>query len=263
MGLFSRSKSDPNTEVKLSNENWQLFFRWMEHGEKELPIMIFFDETYAQNQPKDYKYGVELSVFVPHDEEHVFPGTTMIKNYVNQDFIDNEDRMQSMIEEAHSHTKLIAKLVGIGRKVYRFQTRDPQQLIPILEKWTENLQYNRKTEIETRKDWTYYTGILPNLAERQQISNRIIIENALENGANEEDLYPCDFTFSGSANNLSIVQKDLEEEEFITVKMVNNELVLQRSLPLDLKTISDFTTYMMMSAMAHDCLFEGWGCHIG
>ena len=213
MGLFSKSKPHPNTEIKLNNNNWQLFFRWMEQGENELPIMMFFDETYAENQPKDYKFGVELSVFVPNDVDHIYPETVMLKEHVNQDFIDNEELMRTMIEEANSHTKLTAKLVGIGRKVYRFQTRDLNQLIPILEKWTENLKYNRKTETESRKDWTYYTGILPNLAERQQISDRAVIESALENGANEEELYKCDFTFSGAENNLKTVQKDLEEEE--------------------------------------------------
>lgn len=262
MGLFSKSKPDPNTEIKLNNNNWQLFFRWMEQGENELPIMMFFDETYAENQPKDYKFGVELSVFVPNDDDHIYPETVMLKEHVNQDFIDNEELMQTMIEEANSHTKLTAKLVGIGRKVYRFQTRDLNQLIPILEKWTENLKYNRKAETESRKDWTYYTGILPNLAERQQISDRVVIESALENGANEEELYKCDFTFSGAENNLKTIQKDLGEEEFIMVKIQDGELILQRPLPLDLKTVSHFTSYMLMSAMSNDSSFNGWGCHI-
>ncbi len=263
MGLFSKSKPDPNTEIKVLNDSWQMFFRWMEHGENELPIMMSFDETYAKAQPKDYKYGVEFSVFVPNDADHIFPETSMIQGHVNKNFMENEPQLYANIEAAKSHSKLIAKLTGIGRKVYRFQTREPKELIPILEKWSTGLQFVRRTEVETRKDWTYYTGILPNLAERQQISDRFVIEHAIQNGANREDSYACDFEFRGDANQLAIIQKDLEEEEFTTVKMDGNALTLQRNLPLDLKTISHFTSYMLMSAMAHNCSFDGWGCKIG
>lgn len=257
MGWFSKKKDDTAPGPVMS-DSWNMFIRWMDEN-REIPVFMFFDETYAEQRPDDYNDGVELRLILNADQlsENGVP-----LPQTNLDLQSREDELVRRIEHTRLHVKYTARLVGAGGKTYRFQSRDGSALTPLLEQWAGEIPYLRKSEVKTEKKWGFYERIIPNGAERMQISDRNLIETLLTNGAKEDTLYTLDFTFTGPSDKLDIIQKDLEEESFTVSQRESNLLVLQRELPLDLETIYQFTLYMLMSSVAHDCRYDGWGCNL-
>lgn len=260
MGWFSK-KPDSNTPVQVMNDRWNMYFKWVGENE-QWPIMFFFDETYAEKSPDDYNEAVEFTTFYSVKEPVAIQENGFPLASVNAEIQKREDQLVERITAAHLHVKYVVRLVGAARKTYRFQARDGEALVKILRQWASEMPFVTKTDERTGKGWTQYENALPKMGERMQISDRNLIETLLQNGAQEDEAYPLDFTFTGPADKLDIIQKDLEEEEFVTTLREPNRLEVQRPLPLDLKTIYHFTSYMLMSSMAHDCSYDGWGCKL-
>lgn len=257
MGWFSK-KPDDNTPIQLMNDNWSMYFKWTGENE-EYPMMCFIDETYSEKTPDDYKEGVVFAVYLVHE------GITengMPLPETNTEMQKREEELFSRIEAARIHAKLPSRWVGIGRKSYTFQTRDSKSLIPILEAWADSNPLVRKKDISTDKGWGAYERLKPNVFERMQMEDMQVINTLLAQGLNEEEMHPLDFNFSGPADKLDIIQKDLEEENFVAVHREPNRMTMQKPLPLDLQTVWQCTQYMKMSGMAHECSYDGWGCRV-
>lgn len=260
MGWFSK-KADENAPIQVMNDSWNMYFKWIGENE-QWPIMFFFDETYAEKVPDDYKDGVEFTTFYSTKEPVAIAANGFPLPEVNAEIQKWEDKLVQRIEAARLHVKYVVRLVGAARKTYRFQSRDGEALLKILRQWASEIPFVTKVQEQSTKGWKQYENVVPKLGERMQISDRQLIDTLLEKGANADDSYLLDFTFLGSPDKLDIIQKDLQEEEFEVTVREPNRLVLQRALPLDLKTIYHFTSYMLMSSMAHDCQYDGWGCKL-
>ena len=262
MKLFSRKKGETNSPIKVDNEKWSMYFFWREVNDMEYPVMVFFDETYVDQIPDDYKYHVECEVFVPANKDFVQDEELMLRPEVNAQLLEKEQELYSSIEEAEIHSKIVVRMVGMARKVYRFQTRDKKALTELLQKWGDSILFVRKTELTSGKGWDTYKSTAPGQLERMQMSDLNTIQAAIENGATSEEMYLMDFFFEGKIAKLNLIKENLEEESFSTVSLEGNKMMLQRELPLDLKTIFHFTSYMLMLSMAHECVYQGWGCKI-
>jgi hypothetical protein len=259
MGWFSK-KNDSNASITVQNDQWNMFIRWA--GENRLHILMFFDETYAEKIPDDYNEGVELRLILKQADPECLTQEGMPLPEYNRDLQSREDDLMQRIARAGLHVKYVGRLVGVGGKTYRFQSRDASKLIPVLQQWAGEIPYLAKQMVSEEKKWALYERILPNAAERMQISDRRVIDHLLANGAKEDTMYTLDFNFTGASDKLDIIQKDLEEESFTTAARSANHLQMQRELPLDLETIYECTFYMLMSSHEHEFRYEGWGCRL-
>lgn len=257
MGWFSK-KPDNTTPIQLMNDAWGMYFKWMGDNE-EYPVMMFFDDSYSQKLPGDYDEGVELMIRV--NDDLIFENA-MLKPDTNRDLQARENVLYGNIERSGIHTKLVGRMVGVGRKYYRFQTRDVKALASVLEQWANEIPFLKDRQVKTEKGWEMYKRILPDLLQRMQMSDMQVINTLVQHGLNEDELHPLDFNFSGPSEKLDIIQKDLEEESFVAIHREANRMTMQKPLPLDLQTVYQATSYMKMSAMAHDCEYDGWGCRI-
>lgn len=247
-------------EMAITNNSWEVYH--FSHGDNaEKMAIVSFDLTYLEKENQSgYKECRRIIFHAPADKINDNGLITPEENLILNGY---EDLLVERLEKGKIDCKLVGKLSISGVKDFVFQMNDTDQFESIVEDWKKEIT-DYEVSIKESEGWDFYNEyIRPQQVNMDQITNRRVIDELVQNGSNPDLKHKMEFSFKGDNGKLEKLRKHLKMWGFKEDERFEDDILVKvYEDVLNLYLVTDITTMLHGVCEEFGVEYIGWGAQI-
>ena len=183
-------------KILVQNDEWKY---WDSYDEDGYLVLDFLDATYMDTvNQKGFKKEYYLKVIIPENKQTNGKLPTPETNVALQK---SEDELISLLEKNKIDCKQVHRCLYCGAKRMLFEVADISDFEESLNKWKNTLE-DFRLEIIEEEPWIIYNEMQPDEYAWQQMGNRQVYNNLINNGSDPNKTHLIEHAIFGDQINL-------------------------------------------------------------
>ena len=241
---------------KVTNENWEFYQTF---DEEENVTFATIDLTYQEpKNQKGFKGELFVRVRIPQNRLHDGIPIPEEHEYQNQ----KEEELCERLVKSRINCIQVGRLTFGGQKQYVFEHNDLEGFKNEFNAWSKAFSKDYSLELNPLKPFEYYSDLLPDKYNWQQIGNRHVIEKLMAAGSDESKEHFIEHGIFGNPKDLKKLYEEIKEHDISLIGIEGDLMEVGVKSSIELDDITNQTDYLIEIAERYNCKYDGWNTAI-